>query len=243
MNNGTELFSYQWDMVDDVRFMLTWFMSEEAAAEYENYMVAFLAKPYWERAAIVLEEFLDDKGFYDDVSLICYTDKCVIKASVALADNAVLEQEFTFDGNLDQYQIFELLVDTYKVPYWEANAAFTEDFWEAAVNWLRIRDDKIARQEGWVVAYAEFVADVVTAPTGYPTVHGWITGEHWRTGTELEWREQALGVFDVIPAEALAKAGITAFVIKIGDKVFDFSKVTIATRNMLISALHHILRF
>ncbi|MDH5381555.1 MAG: hypothetical protein OEW75_11915, partial [Cyclobacteriaceae bacterium] len=36
---GTELFSYQWDMVDDPRFMLTWFMNEdEAAAELKLFI-------------------------------------------------------------------------------------------------------------------------------------------------------------------------------------------------------------
>lgn len=67
-------------------------------------------------------------------------------------------------------------------------------------------------------------------------VQGWITGEHWRTGQELVWWEHILGIVDVIPGEALAKAGVTALVIKIGDKVFDLTKVTTATRNFILAS-------
>ncbi len=135
--------------------------------------------------------------------------------------------------NVPEDELFELLVLTYKVPYWEAYDAELKG-WDRVVNWLRIQDAKIARKEGWAVAYANFTADVVNAPAG--AVQGWITGEHWRTGQELVWWEHILGIVDVIPGEALAKAGVTALVIKIGDKVFDLTKVTTATRNFILAS-------
>jgi|GEM_PF-1881201 len=200
---------------------------------FEEYRLAFMAKPYWERAAEVLEEVLDAEDFYEEVNLTCSTTNCIIKTQMNLAENASLEQEITLDASKTEIEVFEMLVTQYHVPYWEAEAAFTDGFWEATVNWLRIKDAKIARGEGWEVAFAEITADIVTGATGYPTISGWITGDHWRTGDELTLWEQVIGVFDVIPGEALAKAGVTALVIKIGDKFFDFRKVTLATRTFL----------
>ncbi|GAA5042348.1 hypothetical protein GCM10011506_44260 [Marivirga lumbricoides] len=212
--------------------------SEEGLSEEDVVALKeeFMAKPHWHRAALVLKKFLDDKGFYNDVTIDCGGSDCKVRTSVAIAENATIEQETTFHSGMEEEQLMDMLRNIYKVPYFEAEAAFTEGISESFWNYMRIQDAKIARQEGWLVAYAEFTADLVTAPTGVPTIYGWITGNHWRTGNELKWWEQVLGAFDVIPGEALAKAGITALVIKIGNKVFDFTKVATATRSFLVGA-------
>lgn len=191
----------------------------------------FTNLPYRERAAKVLKEHLEAQGMYDNV-WIDESNKTKILAKLTLSEEASLEQEIDL-STVPENEIFNLLVMTYKVPYWEAYDAELEG-WDRVVNWLRIQDDKIERQEGWAVTYANFVADIANAP--YGTVYGWATGEHWRTGQELAWWEQALGILDVVPGEALAKAGITALIIKISGKVFDLAKVTIANKNLILTA-------
>ena len=238
-SGATHLYKHQWDNVHNPESVTSWLQDDEEVAMVEDVAAMkeeFMSKPHWHRAALVLEKFLDDKGFYDEVTIDCSGSECKVRASVEIAENATIEQEATFHSGMTEQELMGILRNTYKVPYFEAEAAFTEGISEAFWNYMRIQDAKIARKEGWVVAYAEFTADLVTAPTAYPSVYGWITGKHWRTGTELEWWEQVLGVIDVIPGEALAKAGITALVIKIGNKVFDFTKVATATKNLLVGA-------
>src|SRR5690606_10501876 len=87
---------------------------------------------------------------------------------------------------------------------------------------------------GWESEALNIFADILMAAPG--TIKGWITGRHWRTGEELAAWEHALGVLDVIPAEAFAKAGITAFIIKIGGKLVDVTKLTQPVKNFILSA-------
>ena len=192
----------------------------------------FAGLTYQQKAAKVLRKHLKSQGIYDQVWIDEET-KAKVNCKIYLADGATLEMTVDFLSFNDEEDLVDILVSQYKVPYWEAYDIEVEG-WEKVVNWLRIQDAQIARQEGWAVAYSNFVADVVMAP--YGAVHGWVTGEHWRTEQELVWWEHIIGIVDVIPGEALAKAGITYMVIKIGNKVFDFAKVTQATRNVIIAA-------
>ncbi|MFW5701034.1 MAG: hypothetical protein ACOCWM_05030 [Cyclobacteriaceae bacterium] len=179
-----------------------------------------------------MRKHLKSQGIYDQVWIDEET-KAKVNCKIYLGEDATLEMTVDFLSFNEEEDLVDILVSQYKVPYWEAYD-IEVDGWEKVVNWLRIQDAQIARQEGWAVAYSNFVADVVMAP--YGAVHGWVTGKHWRTEQDLVWWEHIIGIVDVIPGEALAKAGITYMVIKIGNKVFDFAKVTQATRNVIIAA-------
>ncbi|MFD0999427.1 hypothetical protein ACFQ21_08920 [Ohtaekwangia kribbensis] len=97
-----------------------------------------------------------------------------------------------------------------------------------------IKDDKLYHGTNWEAKSLVFFADMLMAAPG--TIEGWITGKHWRTGEELAMWEHVLGILDVIPAEAFAKAGVTALVIKIGSKVIDISKFSQPVKNFISTA-------
>jgi len=191
----------------------------------------FTGLPYRERAARVLKSHLKGHGIYDKV-WIDAINKAKVLTVLVLSEDIDFEQEIDLSVVAED-EIFNLLIRTYKVPYWEANTINVEG-WEKVVNWLRSQDDKIKRGEGWALGYANFVADVVNAPAG--TVHGWLTGKHWRTGDELALWEHALGILDVLPGEVLAKAGITALVVRVGSKVVNLAKISPTGRNFILTA-------
>ncbi len=242
---GTTLRKYQWDLIHNPPLVigLVEDMSEGALLDInmslEEYTIAFMSNPPWVRAALVLRKFLDNTGYFDDVTISCTTGECKIVTSVIIGENARLEQEITISSDMDKWDVFLMLSGHYKVPFWETNSAYTENFWEAAINFMRNQDEKVVNQEGFIYyVFVDFPAAMVVNATGIPFVYGLVTGENIITRQELEWWEHVLGAFDVIPAEALAKAGITAVVIRIGDKIFDLTKVTNATRGILIAARH-----
>ncbi len=76
-------------------------------------------------------------------------------------------------------------------------------------------------------APVEMISRLVMAVPG--TIYGWSTGKDWMTGEELSGWEQALGILDVIPGEALAKAGITALFIKVGNATVDVTTAGVKT--------------
>ncbi|MBL6449949.1 hypothetical protein JMN32_26790 [Fulvivirga sp. 29W222] len=195
----------------------------------------FWEYPHWKKAAIIMEEYLGRQG-YENTQSYHYQTFSEVKADLVFSQDFSTEMEWTFSDELSEKATFELLAFTYKVPYWEANQVTVESFKEYTINWLRLKDDRIARGEGWEVGFAEIVADIVTAATGAPAIYGWVTGKHYRTNEELADWEQALAILDVIPAEALVKVGVTAMVVKIGGKVIDFAAVSKATTNVLMAA-------
>ncbi|WP_185156247.1 fibronectin type III domain-containing protein [Fulvivirga kasyanovii] len=195
----------------------------------------FWEYPHWKKAAIIMEEYLDRQG-YENTQSYHYQTFSEVKADLVFSQDFSTEMEWTFSDELSEKATFELLAFTYKVPYWEANQVTVESFKEYTINWLRLKDDRIARGEGWEVGFAEIVADIVTAPTGAPAIYGWVTGKHYRTKEELAGWEQALAVLDVIPAEALAKVAVTGLVVKIAGKVIDFAALSKATIGALNAA-------
>jgi hypothetical protein len=192
--------------------------------------------PYWERAAKILQEHFEDQDIYEDVFLSYGTGECRVTGIINLSEdgNATATMEVTFSNRQTPAELWDILHDTYGVDFLVARDVTLETFSEWWWNYMAIKDDNLHHQKGWESASLLFFADMLMAAPG--TIEGWVTGKHWRTGEELALWEHALGILDVIPAEAFAKAGITAFVIKIGGKLIDFTKLTQPVKNLILSA-------
>ncbi|HEY8935585.1 MAG TPA: hypothetical protein VIM65_10215, partial [Cyclobacteriaceae bacterium] len=203
-------------------------------AAKQEFLESWWRAPYWERAAKILKEQFEDQGIYDDVYLVCGESECKTVAILKISEEASVTTEVTFSSQQSPADIFRILHDSYKVDFLEARDVTLESFGEWFWNYMAIKDDKLYHGTSWEAKSLVFFADMLMATPG--TIEGWITGKHWRTGEELAMWEQMLGILDVIPAEALAKAGVTAMVIKIGSKVIDISKLAQPVKNFITTA-------
>jgi hypothetical protein len=205
-----------------------------AEAAKQEFLESWWRAPYWERAAKILKEQFEDQDLYDDVYLVYGENECKTIAILKISEDASITTEVTFSSKQSDVDIFHILHDTYKVDYLEARDITLESFGEWFWNYMAIKDDKLYHGTSWEAKSLVFFADMLMAAPG--TIEGWITGKHWRTGEELAMWEHVLGILDVIPAEAFAKAGVTALVIKIGSKVIDISKFSQPVKNFISTA-------
>jgi hypothetical protein len=190
--------------------------------------------PFWERAAKILKKHWRDQDIFEHVSIEYGTNECKVIGIINLAIDASTTMEVTFSDQQDPGAVWTLLYDTYGVDFLVARDVALETFSEWFWNYMAIKDDNLYQGKGWESAALNIFADVLMAPAG--TIKGWVTGTHWRTGQELAMWEHALGILDIIPAEAFAKAGITAFVIKIGGQFIDVTKLAQPVKNFILSA-------
>ncbi len=203
-------------------------------AAKQEFLESWWRAPYWERAAKILKEQFEDQDLYDDVYIVYGENECKTIAILKISEDASITTEVTFSSKQSDVDIFHILHDSYKIDYLEARDITLESFGEWFWNYMAIKDDKLYHGTSWEAKSLVFFADMLMAAPG--TIEGWITGKHWRTGEELAMWEHVLGILDVIPSEALAKAGVTALVIKIGSKVIDISKFSQPVKNFISAA-------
>ncbi len=190
--------------------------------------------PYWERAAKILKEQFEDQDLYDEVSIVYGENECKTIAILKLSEEASITTEVTFSSRQTSAELYAILHDTYKVDFLVSRDVTLEGFGEWFWNYMAIKDDRLHHGTSFEAKSVVFIADMLMAAPG--TVQGWITGRHWRTDEELAMWEHVLGILDVIPSEAFAKAGITALVIKIGSKVIDISKFSQPVKSFITTA-------
>jgi TANFOR domain-containing protein len=208
--------------------------SHTVNAAKKDFLDMWWRAPYWERAAKILKEQFEDQNLYDDVYLEYGENECKTVAILKLSEEASITTEVTFSSKQTPAQLWDILHDTYKVDFLVSRDVTLESFGEWFWNYMAVKDDQLYHGTSWEAKSLKFFADMLMAAPG--TVEGWITGKHWRTDEELAMWEHVLGILDVIPSEAFAKAGITALVIKIGSKVIDVTKFTQPIKNFITTA-------
>lgn len=180
-----------------------------------------------------------DLGF-NYPKMYVHPDKVVVEGEYIITDDAGNEisttYTVTFDNSDTERELFDkLTIWAGSADYWGKSAAVT-DQWRDKINY-HIKDlgNATPGDEGGLVLYSYIIADVVTAPyVAAPTIY---SGKHWRTDEQLAGWERALAVLDLVPGEALAKAGIVAIVVKIGGKVVDVAKLSAISRRAIAKAI------
>lgn len=197
----------------------------------------------WKRAAEALTEHLKKQGF--DVGKVHYDEdgnhwaRTVIvlerKGQNSRTDGTIESFiEIEFNDEQTALEIVEIL-DAWGIEDPQEQVRIVEeDAGEWFKNYAGLLDSRAQRGEGLGPGVVQAFADMLMAP--YQTVNGWRTDRHWRTGQDLKWWEHVLGVMDIIPAEAIARLGITTAVIKIGGKVLNIAKIRKRTRDLMLTA-------
>jgi hypothetical protein len=189
--------------------------------------------PYWERAAKILKEHFEDIGLYENVSVEYGASSCKTIGIIKLAEGVTTTVEVTFSSAISPDDTWDILTK-HGVDFWEGSTVTLTSFIERFWNYLAKKDDNLYRGKGWESAALHIFADMLMAP--YGAVKGWITGTHWRTRQDLTFWDHALGIVDVVPAEAFTRAAITALIIRVGGQFIDVAKLTQPVRAFLLAA-------
>ncbi|MBL6449087.1 hypothetical protein JMN32_22440 [Fulvivirga sp. 29W222] len=186
-----------------------------------------------------LMKLWEDLGF-NYPKMFVHPDKVVVEGEYIITDKDGNEisttYTVTFNNNDSERELFDkLTIWAGSADYWGKSAAVT-DQWRDKINYhIKDLSNAIPGDEGGLVLYSYIVADIVTAPlVAAQTI---INGKHYRTDEQLAGWERALAILDLVPGEALVKAGIVGMVVKIGGKVVDVAKLSAISRRAIAKAI------